>query len=67
MGSHVLAVLLAVGAASALIPRQAPAADATIQGFSKSGLDALNAAMHKWVDEQGGANVVTLLARMGKS
>jgi len=38
----------------------------TIQGFTKEGLLVLNAAMHKWVDDKKGANVVTLLARHGQ-
>jgi CubicO group peptidase (beta-lactamase class C family) len=38
----------------------------SLQGFTKEGLAAMNAAMHKWVDEKKGANVVTLLSRRGQ-
>jgi CubicO group peptidase (beta-lactamase class C family) len=40
--------------------------DGGLQGFTKEGLAAMNAAMHKWVDQRNGANVVTLLSRRGQ-
>ena len=40
--------------------------NATIQGFTREGLVALNAGMHKWVDQDRGAGVVTLLSRHGQ-
>jgi CubicO group peptidase (beta-lactamase class C family) len=40
--------------------------DGGLQGFTKEGLAAMNAAMHKWVDQKKGANVVTLLSRRGQ-
>jgi CubicO group peptidase (beta-lactamase class C family) len=40
--------------------------NATIQGFSREGLQVMNTAMHNWVKEAKGANVVTLLARHGQ-
>jgi CubicO group peptidase (beta-lactamase class C family) len=40
--------------------------NSTLQGFSKDALLKMNAAMHKWVDDKKGANVVTLVARRGQ-
>jgi CubicO group peptidase (beta-lactamase class C family) len=37
-----------------------------LQGFTKDGLKAMNEAMHKWVDQKKGANVVTVLSRRGQ-
>src|ERR1700759_177051 len=59
----ILAVLVSSLAA---VTAQGQANSANLQGFTKEGLLAMNAAMHKWVDDKKGANVVTLLARRGK-
>ncbi|KAF1816177.1 beta-lactamase/transpeptidase-like protein [Eremomyces bilateralis CBS 781.70] len=49
-----------------LVSSQLQAGNATIQGFTKEGIAALNAAMHQWVDDGKGAGVVTLVARHGE-
>lgn len=38
----------------------------TVEGFKTEGLQAMNDAMHKWVDAGHGSHVVTLLSRHGK-
>jgi CubicO group peptidase (beta-lactamase class C family) len=57
-------LLLSVAQTSALSTRQA--SNSTLEGFTKDGLLTMNAAMHKWVDDNQGANVVTLISRHGK-
>jgi CubicO group peptidase (beta-lactamase class C family) len=51
-------------AAASVHPRQTN--NATTEGFTKTGLLAMNDAMHKWVDAGHGSHVVTLLSRHGK-
>jgi CubicO group peptidase (beta-lactamase class C family) len=56
----------AIFALLAAVSAQGQSDSANLQGFNKEGLAAMNAAMHKWVDEKKGAGMVTLLARHGK-
>jgi hypothetical protein len=60
---YLSSVLLSLLAVVSGLPQ---ADNGTIQGFTKEGLLTLNAAMHRWVDQGKGANVVTLLARHGE-
>jgi CubicO group peptidase (beta-lactamase class C family) len=57
-----LSLLLCLAAATSAQKQDA----GLVEGFTKDGLKAMNEAMHKWVDQKKGANVVTLLARKGK-
>jgi CubicO group peptidase (beta-lactamase class C family) len=62
--SKILSALVLVLSAPSVLGQVAD--NTTIQGFSKQGLLAMNAAMHKWVDDKKGAGIVTLLARHGQ-